>query len=131
MRARKSPTTNYATRKLLLVSIHQIGFYIRTLCLYAFRLYILNMHIISMCTRIRMTIAGVVVRAVQAATGNVHCLLRVIVRKMCQFQPVQTVLVSTINHGPLQPLNKRQHIVQVLAIIDQQHMKNITHLMGS
>lgn len=108
--------------ELLLVSMHQIVFIIRTLCLYAFRLYIWNMHITSMSMKIPMMIVGVV-RAVRAAIGNDHYPLKIIVLKMCQLHQVRIESMCTIN-GPSM-LNKRPHIVRVLAIIAQPHFKNI------
>lgn len=68
----------------------KVGFIIRTLCLYTFRLCILNMHIISTSMRIRTMTAG----AVRAAIGNVHCPSIAIVLKMCQFRlqrPVRSI----------------------------------------
>lgn len=109
----------------------QVDVIIRTLCLYIFRLCILNMHIISMCTRIHMMTAGD-----REAIGNVHCPSIAIVLKMCQFRlqrPVQiastSIIIGPLGQPPPLPLqfqNKRPpHIVQAPPTIDPHHTKNI------
>lgn len=106
-------------------------FYIRTLCVYAFRLYTSKMHIISTFTKIAMTIAGAV-RAARAATGNVRCPLKIIVPKMCQLHRIRIEWIkwATVLFGHRLMSNKRPHTVPAsilppISVNNQQHTKSI------
>lgn len=115
-------------------------FYIRTLCLYAFRLCILNMHIISMSMRIHMMTVGAVLEVI----GNVHCPSIAIVLKMCQFRLHRPAPIGSMSiiigqwrrrlpfpFNPLRFQNKhRPHIVQALAIIGPHHTMNIMRMVS-